>query len=87
MLPTSAMPGYPLGPQFFSTMTLSASMASFGSSMRVWKSSMFSKTTALPLCFISLGVAAEGLMIAPSGQRLPRSTAIPVFFLKGLSKL
>jgi len=51
--------------------------------MRLWKSSMFSNTTARPLCFISLGVAAEGLMIAPSGQRLPRSTAIPEFFLKG----
>jgi len=26
---------------------------------------------------ISFGVAAEGLMIAPPGQRLPRRTAIP----------
>src|SRR5437879_13270466 len=58
-------------------------MASFGSSMRLWKSSMFSNTTARPLCFMSLGVAAEGLMMAPSGQRLPRSTAMPEFFLKG----
>src|SRR5258705_420748 len=42
-------------------------MSSFGSSMRSWKSSMLSNTTARPLCFISLGVAAEGLMMAPSG--------------------
>ncbi len=51
--------------------------------MRLWKSSMFSNTTARPRCFISLGVAAEGLMMAPSGHRLPRSTAIPEFFLNG----
>src|SRR5678815_5989489 len=42
-------------------------------------------TTARPLCFINFGVAADGLMIAPSGHRLPRSTAMPVFFLNGLS--
>jgi hypothetical protein len=32
---------------------------------------------------MSLGVAAEGLMMAPSGERLPRSTAMPVFSLNG----
>src|SRR2546427_669913 len=47
---------------------------------------MFSNTTARPRCLISLGVAAEGLMIAPSGHRLPRSTAMPEFFLKGFLK-
>ncbi|MNC85411.1 hypothetical protein D3C83_10080 [compost metagenome] len=52
--------------------------------MRLWKSSMFSNTTARPRCFMSFGVAAEGLMIAPPGHRLPRSTAMPVFFLNGL---
>ena len=44
---------------------------------------MSSNTTALPLCFMSFGVAAEGLMMAPPGQRLPRRTAIPVSRLKG----
>ena len=47
---------------------------------------MLSKTTARPLCFMSFGVAADGLMIAPSGQRLPRSTAMPVSRLKGFPK-
>src|SRR3989441_7547053 len=60
-----------------------SSMSSLGSSMRRWKSSMFSNTTARARCVTSFGVAAEGLMMAPSGQRLPRSTAMPASFLNG----
>ncbi|MNC90649.1 hypothetical protein D3C83_67730 [compost metagenome] len=52
----------------------------------MWKSSIDSNTTARPRCFMSAGVAAEGLMIAPSGARLPRSTRMPVFSLKGFLK-
>src|SRR4026207_1120045 len=58
-------------------------MPSFASSMRLWKSSMFSNTTARPRCCMSLGVAAEGLMIAPSGHRVPRRTAVPACGLEG----
>src|SRR5216683_2146850 len=64
-----------------------SSMSSLGSSMRRWKSSMFSNTTARARWCMSLGVAAEGLMMAPSGQRLPRSTAMPASFLNGDFKL
>src|SRR3977135_782430 len=64
-----------------------SSMSSLGSSMRRWKSSMLSNTTARARCCISFGVAAEGLMMAPSGQRLPRSTAMPASFLNGDFKL
>src|SRR5881392_1329074 len=58
-------------------------MSSSGSSMRRWKSSMLSNTTARARCVMSFGVAAEGLMMAPSGHRLPRSTAMPASFLNG----
>ena len=53
--------------------------------MRAWKSSMSSNTTARPRCTISAGVAALGLMIAPRGARLPRSTAMPALSLNGAS--
>ena len=53
--------------------------------MRVWKSSMFSNTTARPVCTISAGVAALGLITAPRGARLPRSTAMPALSLNGSS--
>ena len=46
--------------------------------MREWKSSMSSNTTARPVCFSKCGLAAEGLMTAPSGARFPRRTAIPL---------
>ena len=36
------------------------------------RSSMVSNTTARPVCCIRSGEAAEGLMTAPSGARLPR---------------
>ncbi|MNC93675.1 hypothetical protein D3C83_103570 [compost metagenome] len=48
---------------------------------------MSSNTTARALCFRSFGVAAEGFTMAPSGQRLPRSTAMPVSFLNGFLKV
>ncbi len=38
---------------------------------------MSSKTTARPRCTIRCADAAEGFSTAPSGARLPRSTAIP----------
>ena len=53
--------------------------------MRLWKSSLFSNTTARPRCIISAGVAALGLMTAPRGARLPRSTAMPALALNGAS--
>jgi hypothetical protein len=37
------------------------------------------------LCTISAGVAALGLMTAPRGARLPRSTAMPALSLKGVA--
>ena len=51
--------------------------------MRAWKSSMSSNTTARPVCTISAGVAALGLITAPRGARLPRSTAMPALSLNG----
>ena len=45
--------------------------------MRAWKSSILSKTIARPRCCSRCGEAAAGLMMAPSGARLPRSTAMP----------
>ena len=44
--------------------------------MRCVMSSMVSNTTARPSCVISFGVAADCLMTAPRGARLPRSTHI-----------
>ena len=43
---------------------------------------MLSNTTARPRCFSRRGLAAEGLITAPSGARLPRSTAIPALRLE-----
>jgi len=45
---------------------------------------MSRNTTARPLWRISFGVAAEGFSTAPSGARLPRSTAMPPCRLNGL---
>ena len=47
---------------------------------------MLSNTTALPRCFNRLGVAADGLIIAPLGEIFPRNTAIPVLSCTGLSE-
>ena len=44
---------------------------------------MVSNTTARPRCVSSAGVAALGLMTAPRGARLPRSTAMPASALNG----
>ena len=46
----------------------------------------YSNTTARPSCFISFGVAADCLMIAPRGARLPRSTAMPPCGLIGFAR-
>jgi hypothetical protein len=51
--------------------------------MRVWKSSMLSKTRARPRCCMRCGEAAAGLMMAPAGARLPRSTAMPPSVSRG----
>ena len=51
--------------------------------MRALKSSMLSKTIALPRCFNKLALAAAGLMTAPSGAKLPRNTAIPALGCNG----
>src|SRR3954467_11609015 len=48
---------------------------------------MSSNTTARPVCFISSGEAADGLITAPSGARLPRRIAIPECGFNGSSKL
>ena len=62
-----------------------SSMSRLSSSIFALKSSMVSNTTARPRCLSSLGVAADGLMTAPSGARLPRRTAMPAFALNGSS--
>ena len=84
MFPTSAIPGYPFGPQYFSTIIQVSSISSSGSSILLWYSSMLSNTTARPLCTIKSGEAADGLIMAPSGAKFPFNTAIPPFGLKGL---
>src|SRR6187455_470324 len=70
------MPGAPIGPALRSTSTSSARTSRSGESIRVVMSSTESKTTARPVCCKSAGVAADCLMIAPRGARLPRSTAM-----------
>ena len=60
-------------------------MSRLSSSILAWNSSIESNTTARPRCFISAGVAALGLMIAPRGARLPRRTAMPALALNGAS--
>jgi predicted metal-dependent enzyme (double-stranded beta helix superfamily) len=67
----------PCGPMFFSTSTSSAVTSRSSSSMRVARSSTFSNTTARPSCSISAGEAADCLMMAPPGARLPRRKAMP----------
>ena len=47
---------------------------------------MSSNTIARPVCCISAGVAALGLMTAPRGARLPLNTAMPALALNGASK-
>ena len=74
-LPHSGMPGAPTGPALRSTSTLSASTSRWGSSMRADSSAWSSNTSARPLCLSSAGEAAEGLITAPSGARLPVNTA------------
>ncbi len=53
--------------------------------MRALKSSIVSNTTARPRCVSSDAVAADGLITAPLGARLPRSTAMPACGLSGAS--
>ena len=53
--------------------------------MRAWKSSMLSKTTARPRWRSRSGEAAAGLITAPAGARLPRSTAMPALGLQRIA--
>jgi len=55
--------------------------------MRARKSSMVSKTTALPRWLHSSGLAALGFITAPPGARLPRSTQMPLSGFTGASTL
>src|SRR5450756_872446 len=70
------MPGAPFGPALRSTSTSSALTSRSGLSTRSVMSSTDSNTTARPVCCSSFGLAAECLMTAPRGARLPCSTAI-----------
>ncbi|KEH14906.1 hypothetical protein GY15_02085 [Delftia sp. 670] len=62
---------------FLSTRMSSAVTSRSSLSMRWARSAAFSKTTARPSCSMSRGWAADCLMMAPPGARLPRSTAMP----------
>ena len=55
--------------------------------MRRTMSSTEAKTTARPVWLNSAGEAAECLMTAPPGARLPRSTAMPPVGFTGLAAL
>ena len=87
MFPTSAIPGYPFGPQFFKTIIQFSSISKLGSSIFSWNSSILSKTTALPVCCIKCGDAADGFNIAPSGAIFPLNIFIPPSKVSGLSKV
>src|SRR5215211_3087096 len=65
------MPGAPFGPALRNTSMSSALTSSAGSSTRSVMSSTDSNTTARPICCNNLGLAAECLMTAPLGARLP----------------
>ena len=71
------MPGAPFGPACFSTSTDVSSIATPGSSMRRCRSAWSSNTTARPRWVRSWGDAADTLMTAPPGQRLPCRMARP----------
>src|ERR1700721_1032404 len=58
--------------------TVSSSTSRSGSAATWWYDSGESKTRARPRCLSRCGEAADCLMTAPSGARLPRSTAVPV---------
>ena len=81
--PHSGIPGAPLGPAFFSTITEFSSTGKFGSSRRASKSRLFWKTTARPRCFIRCGETADCLMTAPSGARFPFRTTTPPWGNRG----
>ena len=82
--PHSGIPGAPLGPAFFSTITEFSSTGKFGSSRRASKSRLFWKTTARPRCFIRCGETADCLMTAPSGARFPFRMTTPPWGNRGL---
>ena len=71
------MPGAPRGPALRNTSTSSARHVE-RRDRRCARSGprTESNTTARPVCCSSAGVAADCLMIAPRGARLPRSTAM-----------
>ena len=76
-LPTSGMPGAPMGPTFCKTRISFSSTSRSGSLIRTARSAIFLKTTARPVWHNNLGDAAACLITAPSGARLPHNTARP----------
>ena len=76
-MPHSGMPGPPSGPACCSTSTESAVTGSAGSSIRAVHVVVVAEHDGRPACWSSRGSAAVCLMTAPSGARLPRSTATP----------
>ena len=69
--------GAPTGPAFWSTITSSGSISRSGSSTRAERSASELKTTARPRCWSLSGEAADCLITAPLGARLPRRIARP----------
>ena len=76
MYPASGIPGAPLGPIFLSTKMSSAVTSKSELSIRLAKSAASSNTTARPSCSMSFSFAADCLMMAPPGAKLPCNTAI-----------
>ena len=66
-----------MGPTCLSTSTEVSSIFRLGSSMRAWRSAWSSNATARPRCVRSCGDAADTLITAPSGHRLPVRIASP----------
>ena len=79
----SGIPGAPFGPSFLMTTTSPATI--FPDVMASAASFSPSKTLAVPVNCIILGLTAACLMTEPSGAMLPLRTAIPPCWWKGLS--
>ena len=75
-LPSSGMPGYPIGPRLRTISTVSGLTSRWGSSEAVRYSSIESNTRAGPRWRNSAGVAADIFSTAPRGTRFPRSTTV-----------
>ena len=82
--PHSGMPGAPCGPACFSTSTESRRRRARDRRCAPPCRCSRSNTTAGPVCRSRCGSTAAGLITAPSGARLPRSTARPSFATSGV---